>query len=300
MAPRKTKKEQAALCRVAPEERVAAQRATARQEVSLSGGVLEDNDESMRKKLLEVASDALSTNDDEKSSQSKKTSGKLGVSKRKSFASASSSKASTQTKRRKMLSKHAKKPLARAEIDAETCSEHSDSELQDDVKQKPAPVAWTSPWKLLLPVVLVASTEDNNSEEEDFEEEPPQQEDIAQSPAELWAVLIKTKEGLVRAEHQVHAISGTRITDTYLEGQVRPWTKETMWKMWKFMTNNQTMHQVKQKASKHFKVPALEQEHWMSLFAHIVRDGLIQKRKSCSQDLRKTIKSECCKLHLIC
>ncbi len=174
----------------------------------------------MSKKLLEVAADALTTDDDEKSSQSKKTSGKSGASKRKSFSSVSSSKASAWIKHRKMLSKHAKKPLARAEIDAETCSEHSDSELsdQDDVKQKPAPVAWTSPRKLLLPVVLVASKEDNDSEEEDFQEEPPQQEDIAQSPAELQAILIKTKERLVRAEHQVRAISKTRITDTFLEG----------------------------------------------------------------------------------
>ncbi len=65
MAPRKTKKEQAALCRAALEGRAAAQRATVRQEVSLSGEVLKDNDESMSKKLLEVAADALSTNDDE-------------------------------------------------------------------------------------------------------------------------------------------------------------------------------------------------------------------------------------------
>jgi hypothetical protein len=95
MAPRKTKKEQAALCRAALEEKAAAQHATARQEVSLSGEVFEDDDKSMSNKLLEVAADALCTNDDEKSSQSKKTSGKSGASKRKSFASASSSKAST-------------------------------------------------------------------------------------------------------------------------------------------------------------------------------------------------------------
>ena len=149
-------------------------------------------------------------------------------------------------------------------------------------------------------MVLVASKEDNDSEEEDFEEEPPQQEAIAQSPAELQAILIMTKEQSVRAEHQVRAIRKTRITDTFLEGQVRTWTKETLWKMCKFITNNQTMHQVMQKASKHFKVPALEQEHWMSSFAHIVRDGLNQKRNACSQDLQETIRSECCKLHLIC
>jgi hypothetical protein len=164
------------------------------------------------------------------------------------------------------------------------CSEHSDSELsdQDDDKRKPAAVIRTSSRQLLLPAVLVASTrEDDGSEGEDVEEQPLLQEDIAQSPAELRAVLIKTKERLVRAEHQVHAISKTRITDTFLEGQVRTWTKETLWKMCKFITNDQTMHQVMQKASKHFKVPALDQEHWMPPFAHIVRDGLNQKRNAC-------------------
>jgi hypothetical protein len=102
-----------------------------------------------------------------------------------------------------MLSKHAKKPKARAETDAETCSEHSDSELsdQDDVKRKPAAVTRTSSRQLLLPAVLVASTEDDGSEGEDVEEELPLQEDIAQSPAELRAVFIKTKERFVRAEH---------------------------------------------------------------------------------------------------
>jgi hypothetical protein len=303
MAPRKAKKEQAALPRAALENKAAAQHATLLQEVSLSGEVLKDDDESMSTKLLEVAADALTTDDDEKSSQSKKTSGKSGTSKRKLSASASSNKASsTPTKHRKMLSKHAKKPKARAETDAETCSEHSDSELsdQDDVKRKPAAVARTSPRQLLQPAVLVASREDDGSEGEDVEEQPPLQEDITQSPAELRAVLIKTKERLVRAEHQVRAISKTRITDTFLEGQVRTWTKETLWKMWKFITNDQTMHQVMQKASKHFKVPALDQEHCMSSFAHIVRDGLNQKRNACSQDLRKTIKSKCCELHLFC
>jgi hypothetical protein len=46
------------------------------------------------------------------------------------------------------------------------------------------------------------------------------------------------------------------------------------------------------KAAKHFKVPKEEQEHWMSTYAHIVRDGLGQKRNACSQDLRKTLKSK--------
>jgi hypothetical protein len=174
MAPRKAKKEQATLRRVALENKAAAQHATALHEVSLSGEVLKDDDESMSTKLLEVAADALTTNDDEKSSQSKKTSGKSGASKRKSSTSASSSKkASTPTKHRKMLSKHAKKPKARAEeTDAETCSEHSDSKLsdQDNVKRKPAAGARTSLRQLLLPAVLVASRENDGSEGEDMEE----------------------------------------------------------------------------------------------------------------------------------
>jgi hypothetical protein len=73
MAPRKAKKEQAALCRVALENKAAAQHATLLQEVSLAGEVLKDDDESMSTKLLEVVADALTTNDDEKSSQSKET-----------------------------------------------------------------------------------------------------------------------------------------------------------------------------------------------------------------------------------
>ncbi len=125
-------------------------------------------------------------------------------------------------------------------------------------------------------------------------------EETAQSPAEVWAVLIETKGQLFRAERQVRAISKTRIADTFLEGQVRTWTKEMLWKMCKFITNDKTMHQVMQKASKHFKVPAWEQEHWMSSYAHIMRDGLNQKRNACSQDLRKTIKSKWHGLHRIC
>jgi hypothetical protein len=142
---------------------------------------------------------------------------------------------------------------------------------------------------------------DNNSQKQPARTSPTlnsnqqQNEDNekTQSPAELRAVLIETEGQLVRAERQVRAISKTRVADTFLEGQVRAWTKETLWKMCKFITNDQTMHKVMRKASKHFKVPDLEQEHWMSSYAHIVRDGLNQKRNACSQDLRKTIKSKC-------
>jgi hypothetical protein len=116
---------------------------------------------------------------------------------------------------------------------------------------------------------------------------------VTQSPAKLRAVLIETEGQLERAEQQVRAISKTRVVDTFLEGQVRTWTKETPWKMCKFITNDQTMHKVMHKASKHSKVPASEQEHWKASYAHIVRDGLNQKRNACSQDLGKAIKSKC-------
>jgi hypothetical protein len=99
--------------------------------------------------------------------------------------------------------------------------------------------------------------------------------DRTQSPAELWAVLIETEGQSERAERQVRArISKTRVADTILEGQVRTWTRETLWKMCKFIPNDRTMHKVMHKASKHFKVPALEQEHWKASYAHIVRDEL--------------------------
>ena len=115
---------------------------------------------------------------------------------------------------------------------------------------------------------------------------------LLSSPAELRVALADTAERLQRAEKQVGAISRTRIADSFQEGQVRSWTKETLWKQVKFITNDLTMNKIMIKAAKHFKVPTEEQEHWMSTYAHIVRDGLNQKRNACSQDLRKTIKSK--------
>jgi hypothetical protein len=86
----------------------------------------------------------------------------------------------------------------------------------------------------------------------------------------------------------VQAISRTRIADSFLEGQVWSWTKETLWKQVKFITNDSTMNKsMLHKAAKHFKVPSDELEHWMSTYAHIVRDGLNQKRSACYQDLHK-------------
>ena len=112
------------------------------------------------------------------------------------------------------------------------------------------------------------------------------------SPTELREALAETAERLERAEKQVRAISRTRIADSFQEGQVRSWTKETLWKQVKFITNDITMNKIMKKAAKHFNVPAEEQEHWMSTYAHVVRDGLNQKRNACSQDLRKTLKSK--------
>ena len=82
-----------------------------------------------------------------------------------------------------------------------------------------------------------------------------------------------SKVSRICAERQVRTISRTWIADTFLEGLVQSWTKETLWKMGKFITDDQTMHQVMKKASKHFKVPAEEQKHWMATYWHIVRDG---------------------------
>jgi hypothetical protein len=71
------------------------------------------------------------------------------------------------------------------------------------------------------------------------------------------------------------------------------WIKETLWKQVKFITNNLMMNKIMIKASKHFKVPKEEREHWVSIYAHIVRDSLNQKRNAwCSQDLRKTLESK--------
>ena len=123
---------------------------------------------------------------------------------------------------------------------------------------------------------------------------------VEQKPGDLRVALIETEERLERAERQVRTISRTRIADTFLEGQVRSCTKEIRWKMCKFITDDQTMHQVIKKVSKNFKVPAEEQEHLMATYSHIVRDGLNQKRNACSQDLRKKIKSNCRVLYFCC
>ena len=111
---------------------------------------------------------------------------------------------------------------------------------------------------------------------------------------------MEAEEQLVRAEHQVCAISKTQITDTFIEGRVRTWTKERLWKKCKFITDDKTMEKVMNLASEHFKVPADKQQHWMSMFAHVIRDGLNKKRNACTQDLRKSIKSKSHELQQLC
>jgi hypothetical protein len=64
------------------------------------------------------------------------------------------------------------------------------------------------------------------------------------SPAELHVALADTAEPLQQAEKQVRAISRTHIADSFQEGQVRSWTKETLWKQVKFITNNLTMNKI--------------------------------------------------------
>jgi hypothetical protein len=168
------------------------------------------------------------------------------------------------------------------------------------------------------PTVAANAYKDINSETEDEESSndrkqassnrqtqpvPPASSDVAtasfsvmrdqsERARELRAALVDSEERRQRAEQQVRNISRTRIADTFLEGQVRTWSKETLWKQCKFITNDPTMNKVIRKAAKHFKVPELEKEHWMSTYAHIVRDGLNQKRNAVAQDLRQTVKSK--------
>jgi hypothetical protein len=108
----------------------------------------------------------------------------------------------------------------------------------------------------------------------------------------LCVALADTAKRLQRVEKQVRAISRTQNANSFQEGQVQSWTKENLWRQVKFITNDLTMNKIMTKAAKHFKVPNEEREHWMSTYAHIVRDGLNQKCNACSQDLRKNLKSK--------
>jgi hypothetical protein len=182
--------------------------------------------------------------------------------KRTASAAASSSKTPAAKKGKKETSE---------EID----DEGTDSEDSDEEDTKPAAVENGD--------IDQERYNDPESGEESVEKRPP---------AELRTALIEAEERVARAERQVRAISKIRIADTFVEGQVRTWAKESLWKMCKFITNENTMNQIMAKASKHFQVPESERQQWMATFAHIVRDGLNQKRNACCQDLRKSLKSK--------
>jgi hypothetical protein len=211
--------------------------------------------------INEEGSDAnLSNTDDGKSDEESTKTSENEATKRKSFASATITPSSSAKKQKK--------------IQLLTTPRHS----------------------LLKEVVMGGEEEDID----DIDSNSNGAEGMEQKTDDLRATLIDREERLQRAERQVRTISKTRLADTFFEGQVRSWTKETLWKMCKFITDEQTMRQVMKKASKHFKVPAEEQEDWMATYSHVVRDGLNQKRNACSQDLRKTIKSKCHVLHSCC
>jgi hypothetical protein len=263
---RKQKKEQAAHQKAALQKKLAAQRSKAMEpKVSLHDG---DGDNGSTSGIEEAEASGQTTDNKEGLIQSNKDS------KRKS-PPPTSIQSYTYTKRPKKLVSseksnkqrttmpdHEKKQKAAwPDTDNSTGSEKGDS---DEDYQNRKRSAMTSP-------TLKTNKQQNIIGD-----------GRTQSPAKLRAVLIETEGQLERAAQQVRSISKTRVADTFLEGQVRTWTKKTLWKMYKFITNDQTMHKVMHKASKHFKVPALEQEHWKASYAHIVRDGLNQKRNACS------------------
>ena len=115
----------------------------------------------------------------------------------------------------------------------------------------------------------------------------------ALSPTDaLQAALDRTTARLRQAEKQVRVISKTKLADSFQESRVRSWSKETLWKQLKFITNDTIMNQAMRKAAKYFKVNEEEKGHWMSTYAHVVRDGLNQKRNACSQAMRKALFSK--------
>jgi hypothetical protein len=277
MAPEKSKKEQAAHRKVALQKKLAAQQSKVMDpKVSSHDG--DGNDDSTSG--IEEASEASGqTTDDEEGSIQFNKDSKQKSPPPTSIQSYTHTKgpkklvsSEKSNKQRTSVPDHEKRQKAAGpDTDDSTGSEKGDSEKDFENRKRSA----------------TASPKLKTNKKQNI------LGDVTQSPAELRAVLIETEGQLEGAEQQVRAVSKTRVADMFLEGQVRTWTKETLWKMCKFITNDQTMLKVMHKASKHFKVPASEQEHWKASYANIVRDGLNQKRNACSQDLRKTIKSKC-------
>jgi hypothetical protein len=239
MAPKKAKKEQAAHRKAALQKKLAAQRSKAMEpKVSLHDG---DGEYGSTCGLEETEACGRTTDAKEGSIQSNKDSKRKSPTNIQLYTHTKRPKklvsSENSIKQRTTMPDHEKKQkAARPDTNDSTGSEKGDSDEDYENRKRSAT---TSP------------TLKTNKQQKILG-------DRTQSPAELRAMLIKTEGQLERAERQVRAISKTRVADTFLEGQVRTWTKETLWKMCKFITNDQTMHKVMHKASKHFKVPALE------------------------------------------
>ena len=280
---KKTKQEQAAIRKATLERKETARRNKAIEEAKRS---VEDDAEATvnedEASAADVDAQVVNTEDE----GSRNTPEHEGTDGRESLDSATGTASISSTQKRKQLRKWIadKKKRKIAGIDDDGSS-YSGTESD----KKPAALPRSSPQRPLL-TELRRARKEGNSEDDDSSSDEHEGKKL--EPDALRAALIETEERLERAERQVRTVSRTRITDTFLEGQVRTWTKETLWKMCKFITNDGTMHKVMQKASKHFKVDTAEQQHWMATYSHIVRDGLNQKRNACAQDLRKTIKSK--------
>jgi hypothetical protein len=280
---KKTKQEQAAIRKATLERKETARRNKAIEEAKIS---VEDDAEATvnedEESTADVDAQVVNTEDE----GSRNTPEHDGTDKRKSLDSATGTASISSPQKRKQLRKWIadKKKRKKAGVDDDGSS-YSGTESD----KKPAALPRSSPRRPLLTELRRARKEGNSEDDDSSSDE---HEGRKLEPDALRAALIETEERLERAERQVRTISRTRLTDTFLEGQVQTWTKETLWKMCKFITNDGTMHKVMQKASKHFKVDTGEQQHWMATYSHIVRDGLNQKRNACAQDLRKTIKSK--------
>ena len=96
----------------------------------------------------------------------------------------------------------------------------------------------TTPRHSLLKEVVKGGEEEDTDDIDSNSDGP---EGMEQKSDNLRETLIDTEERLQRAERQVRSIGKTRLADTFLEGQVRSWTKETLWKMCKFITDEQTI-----------------------------------------------------------
>jgi hypothetical protein len=280
---KKTKQEQAAIRKATLEKKVTARRNKAIEEAKRSE---EDDAEATVNEDEASAADVDAQVVNAKDEGSRNTPEHEGTDGRESLECATGTASISSTQKRKQLQKWSadKKKRKIAGID-----DDGDSYSGTESDKKPAALPRSSPRRPLLTELRRARKEGNSEDDDSSSDE---HEGRKLEPDALRAALIETEERLERAERQVRTVSRTRITDTFLEGQVRTWTKETLWKMCKFITNDGTMHKVMHKASKHFKVDTAEQQHWMATYSHIVRDGLNQKRNACAQDLRKTIKSK--------